>query len=253
MPGLREAWLAGAALALTGGVVFVIWNLRDTKKRRGTQEGDSKHKLKAEKQKQITEKEIKPETARDAASVLPETCHHNSQARGSQVLVLGLDGAGKTSLLQCFATGSVEQQVSPTQGFHAVSINREELHIEFLEIGGEEKFREYWPMYLKKARVLVFVLDAADSERSALAKTSLHLLLGLEPYLPLVLLANKQDLAGACGVTELYESMALGSVGDGRKLCVLGTQVRKGSSGVHPSVRDAYELILETMNSNCSQ
>lgn len=46
---------------------------------------------------------------------------------------MGLDGAGKTSLLQYFATGSAEQEVLPTQGFHAVSINREELHIEFLE------------------------------------------------------------------------------------------------------------------------
>lgn len=57
-----------------------------------------------------------------------------------------------------------------------------------------------------------------------------------------------QDLPGACGVTDLYESMALGSAGEGRKLCVLGTQVLKGSSDAHPSVQDAYELILEMMN-----
>lgn len=40
--------------------------------------------------------------------------------------------------------------------------------------------------------MLVFVLDAADSERFPLAKATLHHLLGSEPYLPLVLLANKQ-------------------------------------------------------------
>lgn len=60
-------------------------------------------------------------------------CVQKGQARGSHVLVLGLDGAGKTSLLQCFSTGSAEQEVSPTQGFHAVSINKEELNIVFLE------------------------------------------------------------------------------------------------------------------------
>lgn len=60
-------------------------------------------------------------------------CVQQGQARSSQVLVLGLDGTGKTSLLQYFVTGSVEQEVSPTQGFHAISINREKLHIEFLE------------------------------------------------------------------------------------------------------------------------
>lgn len=55
------------------------------------------------------------------------------QSAGSQVLVLGLNGAGKTSLLNCLATGSLEDDMQPTQGFHAVSINREDLHIEFLE------------------------------------------------------------------------------------------------------------------------
>ncbi|KAF5893332.1 ADP-ribosylation factor-like protein 9, partial [Clarias magur] len=114
------------------------------------------------------------------------------QARGSQVLVLGLDGAGKTSLLQCFVTGTAETEVSPTKGFNAVSINREELRIDFLEIGGEEKLREFWPKYMEKARLLVFVLDAADCTRFPLAKTSLHQLLASDPCLPLVLLANKQ-------------------------------------------------------------
>ncbi|XP_060757181.1 ADP-ribosylation factor-like protein 9 isoform X1 [Neoarius graeffei] len=244
MPGLREVGLAGAALALTGCVAYVLWNLRDTRKRREAEKEPLKQKLNAETPEKLVEKETRTETTHEAPTVSQQ-----GQARGSQVLVLGLDGAGKTSLLQYFATGSAEQEVLPTQGFHAVSINREELHIEFLEIGGEEKLRDYWPVYLKKARVLVFVLDAADPTRFPLAKTSLHRLLASEPYLPLVLLANKQDLPGACGVTELYESMGLGSVGDGRKLCVLGTQVQKGSSDAHPSLQDAYELILE-MNSN---
>ncbi len=60
-------------------------------------------------------------------------CVVQPRTAGTQVLVLGLDGAGKTSLMHCFATGSLEQDVSPTQGFNAVSINKEELQIEFLE------------------------------------------------------------------------------------------------------------------------
>ncbi|XP_027027736.2 ADP-ribosylation factor-like protein 9 [Tachysurus fulvidraco] len=242
MPGLRELGLAGAALTLTGGVAYVVWSLLDTERRRKAEKATLTPDLHADKEEKLETRS--KESAREVASVTQK-----GQSGGCQVLVLGLDGAGKSSLLQCFVTGSTGQDVSPTQGFHAVSINREGLHIEFLEIGGEEKLREYWPMYLKKARVLVFVLDSADSERFPLAKASLHRMLASEPYLPLVLLANKQDLPGACGVTDLYESMALGSAGEGRRLCVLGTQVLKGSSDAHPSVQDAYELILEMMNS----
>lgn len=52
---------------------------------------------------------------------------------GTQVLVLGLDGAGKTSLLHYWATGSLELDVHPSEGFNAVSISKGDLHIEFLE------------------------------------------------------------------------------------------------------------------------
>lgn len=63
------------------------------------------------------------------------------ESAGTQVLVLGLDGAGKTSLLHCLATGSLEQDMQPTQGFNAVSINKEDLHIEFLESESQENTR----------------------------------------------------------------------------------------------------------------
>lgn len=63
-------------------------------------------------------------------------CSLKTQAakpKGTWVLVLGLEGAGKTSVLHCFATGALEQDVTPTEGFNAVSINKEDLQIEFLE------------------------------------------------------------------------------------------------------------------------
>ncbi|KAI4885316.1 hypothetical protein NFI96_030552 [Prochilodus magdalenae] len=242
MPGLREAGLVGAALAVAGGFAFIIWSLVQTKKKPEPRKVN--RILNAEKHAEPTGRERKTDSARQTST------GSQPQETGSQVLVLGLEGAGKTSLLHCFATGSLEQDVTPTEGFNAVSINTDELHIEFLEIGGVEKLRDYWQMYLKKARVLVFVVDSADPASFALAKTHLHQLLAADPYLPLVLLANKQDLPGAHGVADLYESLALGSVGDARKLCVLGTQVRKGRTEANVGVQDARELIIEMMNNN---
>lgn len=143
------------------------------------------------------------------------------ESAGTQVLVLGLDGAGKTSLLHCLATGSLEQDMQPTQGFNAVSINREDMHIEFLEsksgllagsrrvssalsqfesqssclsvsVGGKEELRPYWQKYMSKALVLVFVVDSSGPQRFPLAKRHLHELLASDPRLPLMVLANKQ-------------------------------------------------------------
>uniref|UniRef100_A0A8C2FM39 ADP-ribosylation factor-like 9 n=1 Tax=Cyprinus carpio TaxID=7962 RepID=A0A8C2FM39_CYPCA len=244
MPGAREIGLVGAALALTGGVACAVCYLR-RKHGRKTREPEKTEREGLNEDGSRGEhvhKAIKTDSALKAPVI------SEPRTAGTQVLVLGLDGAGKTSLLHCFATGSLEQDVCPTQGFNAISINKEELQIEFLEIGGTEKLRDYWRMYLCKARVLVFVVDSSDPERFPLAKRLLHQLLSADPCLPLVLLANKQDVPGAQGITDLYEALDLGNVGDGHRLSVIGTQVKKGKSGANAGVQDARDLIIEMMS-----
>ncbi|KAG1934565.1 ADP-ribosylation factor-like protein 9 [Pimephales promelas] len=238
MPGAREIGMMGAALALTGGVACAFCYLMHQ-----TQQQQPKKKVKDEKKEHV-HKATKTETAQKTPII------SEPRTAGTQVLVLGLDGAGKTSLLHCFATGSLEQDVCPTQGFNAVSINKEELQIEFLEIGGTEKLRDYWRMYLGKARVMVFVVDSSDPERFPLAKRLLHQLLSADPCLPLVLLANKQDVPGARGVTDLYEALDLGTVGDGHRLSVIGTQVKKGKCVANTGVQDARDIIIDMMADN---
>lgn len=240
MPGAREIGLVGTALALTGGVACAVCYLMSkTQKPKKTVNEELNEDG---SRKEHVHKATKTETA------LKTPIISEPRTAGTQVLVLGLDGAGKTSLLHCFATGSLEQDVSPTQGFNAVSINKEELQIEFLEIGGTEKLRDYWRMYLGKARVLVFVVDSSDPERFPLAKRLLHQLLSADPCLPLVLLANKQDVLGARGITDLYEALDLGNVGDGHRLRVIGTRVKKGKSEANTGVQDARDLIIEIMS-----
>lgn len=68
MAGLRGAGLAAAALALTGGVVYVLWSLRNTKKTREAGKVSLKQNLNAEKEK-LVEKEISSESAREAPTV----------------------------------------------------------------------------------------------------------------------------------------------------------------------------------------
>lgn len=59
-------------------------------------------------------------------------------------------------------------------------------------VGGSAEFRQYWQKYMPKALMLVFAVDASNTELFPLAKTHLHELLVTDPHLPLMVLANKQ-------------------------------------------------------------
>ncbi|XP_055967401.1 ADP-ribosylation factor-like protein 9 [Sorex fumeus] len=165
--------------------------------------------------------------------------------KNKQILVLGLDGAGKTSLLHSFALNRVQHSIAPTEGFNAVCINTEDSQMEFLEIGGREAFRPYWQMYLSKGLLLVFVVDSADHHRLPEAKKHLHQLIGTNPLLPLVVFANKQDLDTAYHITDIHDALALSEVGNERKMFLFGTQVTENGSEIPAAMQDARDLIAQ--------
>ncbi|KAM3612522.1 uncharacterized protein V6R79_009661 [Siganus canaliculatus] len=253
MFGLREVGVLSASVVLAGGVAYLIWNYASSSLRGGKksetrtgQAGRSSNEQ-DEKQERTTEnaeESVPVAVATVVAAEAVKTESKPSESPGTQVLVLGLDGAGKTSLLHCLATGSQEQDMQPTQGFNAVSINREDLHIEFLEIGGKEELRPYWQRYMPKALMLVFVVDSSSPELFPIAKTHLHQLLASNPLLPLMVLANKQDLPGSCGITDLHDALSLSELGD-RKLFLIGTYVKKGEAELSSGIQDARELIFQ--------
>ncbi|TKS72797.1 ADP-ribosylation factor-like protein 9 [Collichthys lucidus] len=253
MFGLREAGVLGFSVAVAGGVAYFIWSHStssgEKKKEKEKKEEEKKEEEKDGKSVREEEGEKKQEQAVQpvAAAEAQKASQLQSkpvESAGTQVLVLGLDGAGKTSLLHCLATGSLEQDMQPTQGFNAVSINKEDLHIEFLEIGGKEELRPYWQKYMSRALVLVFVVDSSSAELFPVAKKHLHELLASDPLLPLMVLANKQDLPGSCSITDLHDALSLSEVGD-RRLFLIGTYVKKGEAELSSGVQDARDLIVQ--------
>ncbi|XP_061047386.1 ADP-ribosylation factor-like protein 9 [Eubalaena glacialis] len=221
--------------------------IKEKEKERGreekskSKEEEKRKERETEKGKeQFTEKEEKEKDSSTLAKPPLELLEKNKQ-----ILVLGLDGAGKTSVLHSLALNRVQHSVAPTQGFNAVCISTEDSQLEFLEIGGSEPFRSCWEMYLSKGLLLIFVVDSADHNRLPEAKKHLHQLIGTNPILPLVVFANKQDLEAAYHITDIHEALALSEVGNDRKMFLFGTQVTENGSEIPSIMQDARDLIAQ--------
>jgi ADP-ribosylation factor-like protein 3 len=122
----------------------------------------------------------------------------SSNSRPPRVLVVGLDGAGKTCLLRRLARQEIAL-TAPTHGFQIVRLEFGGKPVELIDVGGREELRAQWHVYYRGLAGLVFVLDAADKRRLEEAGVELNKLL-CEPLLahvPTLIVANKHDVIDA--------------------------------------------------------
>lgn len=71
-----------------------------------------------------------------------------------RLLLLGLDNAGKTTLLKQLASEDVTQ-VTPTAGFNIKSVLSNGFKLNVWDIGGQRKIRPYWRNYFENTDILV--------------------------------------------------------------------------------------------------
>jgi len=113
-----------------------------------------------------------------------------------RVLCLGLDNAGKSTVLYRLQMGDVVCTL-PTVGFNVENIKYKNVDLTVWDIGGQAKIRRLWRYYYENTEALIFVVDSNDADRLEEAKTELWKLLGDLKEVPLLVFANKMDLPNA--------------------------------------------------------
>jgi len=115
------------------------------------------------------------------------------------LLVLGLDGAGKSTLVEKMKEmhglpGLEWDKILPTVGLNVGRIDACNALLIFWDLGGQVGLRSIWDKYFDEAHGVVFVVDAADAARLADSKAALDKVLGHRDLVsaPLLVLANKQ-------------------------------------------------------------
>ncbi|KAG9147551.1 hypothetical protein Leryth_007332 [Lithospermum erythrorhizon] len=133
-----------------------------------------------------------------------------------ELSLIGLQNAGKTSLVNVVATGGYSEDMIPTVGFNMRKVTKGNVTIKLWDLGGQPRFRSMWERYCRAVSAIVYVVDAADHDNLNVSKSELHDLLSKSSLsgIPLLVLGNKIDKAGALSKEALTDQMDLKSITD---------------------------------------
>ncbi|KAK9007733.1 hypothetical protein GQ457_03G003670 [Hibiscus cannabinus] len=162
-----------------------------------------------------------------------------------ELSLIGLQNAGKTSLVNVIATGGYSEDMIPTVGFNMRKVTKGNVTIKLWDLGGQPRFRSMWERYCRAVSAIVqffqwyvvfistadyfllglsaiysYVVDAADNDNLSVSRRELHDLLS-KPSLsgiPLLVLGNKIDKSEALSKENLTDQMGLKSITD-REVC----------------------------------
>mmetsp|Transcript_14800 Transcript_14800/g.31736 ORF Transcript_14800/g.31736 Transcript_14800/m.31736 type:complete len:214 (+) Transcript_14800:75-716(+) len=160
----------------------------------------------------------------------------------AKVVLLGLDNAGKSSLLQRLAgsENSASSTLAPTSRTNIEQFRFGGVSFTAFDVGGHEQWRHLWRQHFVESDAVVFVLDSGDVDRFEEAQREIQGLLSDEhesdsdstatdepddvpqerdlsslvstvPNLriPMLLLCNKQDLPYASSVPSILSKLNL--------------------------------------------
>ncbi|NXE13283.1 ARL14 protein, partial [Lophotis ruficrista] len=129
----------------------------------------------------------------------------HAKAKQANILMLGLDSAGKSTLLYKFKYNDVFLTI-PTIGFNVDMIETgKNFTLTFWDVGGQQKMRQAWCNFLENTDGLLYVVDSSDKRRLEESKKEFELILKNDflKSVPVIMLANKQDLPGALNAEEI--------------------------------------------------
>lgn len=166
------------------------------------------------------------------------------------VVVIGLDSAGKTSLLYRLKLKEFVKTI-PTKGFNTEKIkvamgNSRAVAFQVWDVGGQEKLRPLWKSYTRRTDGMVFVVDSTELERMEEAKVELHKITRTSENqgVPVLILANKQDLDSALSVSEVEKLLAVHELSASTLRQVQSCSAVNGQ-GLQLGLEKLYEMILK--------
>ena len=139
----------------------------------------------------------------------------------TKVVMIGLDGAGKTTALYHMKLGEMVKTI-PTDGFVTEDLKCNGRTVHVWDLAGKDRLRSLWQRYMERTSAIIYVVDAAEKSRFDEARDELHKFIEthVPAGVPLLVYANKQDCEGAVQPEELSVALNLGKLTNRPWKCV---------------------------------
>lgn len=128
----------------------------------------------------------------------------------AKIVFLGLDDAGKTTLLLRLKE-DVMKQMDPTQQPYSEELSMGKITFKAWDLGGHEAARKTWRNYVSDVDGIIYLVDSANNRRFEESRIELEGILEMPELekVPIVILGNKIDKAGAVPENELREALGV--------------------------------------------
>ncbi|KAI2805876.1 ADP-ribosylation factor protein 1 [Blomia tropicalis] len=130
------------------------------------------------------------------------------------ILILGLDNAGKTTLLEQAKIGLNPGykgvnllKISCTVGLNIGKIQSQGVVLNFWDLGGQSELQCLWDKYYSESHGIVYVIDSSDAERIEDSRLAFEKMINNEALrgIPLLFVVNKQDVQGSLSLNQIKE------------------------------------------------
>lgn len=168
--------------------------------------------------------------------------------------MMGLDNAGKSTILYRMQSGQYCETI-PTIGFNCEKVKgklgrSKNVNFTIWDVGGQDRVRPLWRTYAKGAEGIMFVIDSADQETLEESKTELsQIFLNNEMNsLPILLIANKQDLPNAMDIEYLKQYLCnflKNETAFNQREVILKSTCAVTGDGLFEALDALYEMILK--------